>query len=233
MLMDVFSVFDDNNFNMKATSWLVWGVSLSFFLILCNSLVWSKVSGLKLLFLKINEFSLSMVCDVAGVKITGFSMVISKMFFLLLWCNLNSCVPYFFPISCHLPLGVVMSLVVWLSLVISGVLNSWEQMVAMLVPSGCPMGLSFVLVVIELLSFVVRPWTLVMRLVFNLVTGHILFGLLSETLVESVLSSSVFISALFSFAMVFYFLFELVVCCLQSYIFCILLCMYSNDHSSW
>nr|QKY75018.1 ATP synthase F0 subunit 6 [Semimytilus algosus] len=233
MLMDAFSVFDDKNFSFTYIENIVWALSL-FFLVFCASkMSWSKVSGVKKLFSLVNSFSFSVVNGVVGVKVTGFALTISSLFALLLWSNLTSCIPYFFPLSCHMPFSALFSITIWTSLVVSSLLNNWEQVVASLVPSGSPMSFAPSLVVIEIISSGVRPMTLVMRLVFNLVTGHILFGLLSEMLEKLFLSSSYMMVLPVTGAMVVYFLFEFVVCFLQSYIFCVLLCMYSEDHSSW
>nr|AXP84555.1 ATP synthase F0 subunit 6 [Perumytilus purpuratus] len=233
MLMDVFSVFDDKNFNSFPVSGVVWILSLFFLLSFVNKLLWSQLSGVKNIFVMLNLFSLDIVNKVAGFRLTGYSLIISSLFVMLLWSNLTSCTPYFFPLSCHMPFSVLFSMSIWVSLVLSSLFNSWEQVIGSLVPSGSPMSFSPLLVVIEIVSSGVRPMTLVMRLVFNLVTGQILFGLLSEMLEKNVLMLNIFNVGLLGVAMVVYFLFEFVVCFLQSYIFCVLLCMYSEDHSSW
>nr|YP_009681479.1 ATP synthase F0 subunit 6 [Mytilisepta keenae]QDO71861.1 ATP synthase F0 subunit 6 [Mytilisepta keenae] len=230
MGMDVFSVFDDNQLN--TFSWsnvFLWGWSLFLFVTLLSKLIlWLDLSRVKIVFFTIGK----LVSDVVGSSVlSGFSVVIFSLFILILWSNFTSVIPYFYPVSCHIPYIASFSLYVWMSLVISSLVNSYMQVLGSLVPSGSPMSLSPLLVLIEMVSSLIRPLVLVMRLVFNLVTGQILLGLLGETFLEVLLVGSFVNLGLVMMVSMVYSFFELFVCLLQSYIFCQLLYCYSEDHS--
>nr|YP_010580955.1 ATP synthase F0 subunit 6 [Mytilisepta virgata]UZT27178.1 ATP synthase F0 subunit 6 [Mytilisepta virgata] len=234
MVMDVFSVFDNDNFNSFSLNVLVWSWSL-FLLVtfLSKLMLWVDLTRVKSFFYTLGSFVLDFVGKVEGLKLTGFAVSIFSLFSLILWINLSSVVPYFFPVSCHVPYIASFSLYVWMGLVMSSLVNSWVQVVGSLVPSGSPMSLSPLLVLTEIVSSAVRPLVLVMRLVFNLVTGQILFGLLGEVFSEALLMGSVLNLGLLTVVMMVYSFFEIFVCVLQAYIFCQLLCSYSEDHSSF
>ena len=99
---------------------------------------------------------------------------------------------------------------------------------AHLQPLGSPALLNPFLCLIELVSSLVRPITLSVRLTANLRTGHILIALLGSGFVGGGLMSGVVVL----FLGVFYFIFEMGVCFVQSYIFTLLPVLYSDDHPS-
>nr|YP_009521279.1 ATP synthase F0 subunit 6 [Perumytilus purpuratus]AXP84515.1 ATP synthase F0 subunit 6 [Perumytilus purpuratus] len=228
MLMDVFSVFDDKNFS--ALSSVLWLASLFSLMMVLFKLFWSRKG---MVFCLVNLLRFNIESNILGFNLTGFSGLMAPLFILLFWSSLSGCVPYFFPFSCHAPFSLTFSIMIWTMLVISSMLNSWDQVLASLVPSGSPMVLCPLLVVVEVISSIIRPLTLVMRFVLNLVTGQILLGLLSEMLEYNVLACNLLISLALILVVMGYLLFEFCVSFLQSYIFCVLLSMYSNDHSYW
>ena len=95
-----------------------------------------------------------------------------------------------------------------------------------LFPPGVPAALYFIVTPIELVStFVVRPFSLAIRLWANMVAGHLLlvtFAILSATLWESV-----YVGAALPFAMLIAMTgFEILVSALQAFIFTILTAVY-------
>nr|YP_010408179.1 ATP synthase F0 subunit 6 [Brachidontes pharaonis]URF22678.1 ATP synthase F0 subunit 6 [Brachidontes pharaonis] len=242
MMLDVFSVFDMNNyFSFGPVGSLVWFLSLFSLIVFLNKKTWCG-SSLDEGFLKVLlSFMYGVVSRVQGYFFTGFSLGICTLFFLLVWMNLNNIVPFFFPMMCHLPLPMFFASFFWVILVCSSLINSWEQVVAMSVPLGCPLGLTPLMVLLETVASLVRPLTLTMRLVFNLAGGQVILGLIAELGKSLALLYGVKVSGLFgvslilmvSFGLIGFFLFEIGVGILQSYIYCMLLCMYSDDHSSW
>lgn len=101
-----------------------------------------------------------------------------------------------------------------------------SSFLAHLQPIGSPSFLNPFLCVIELVSLCVRPITLSVRLTANLTTGHILIALLGS----SFFGSGFFVLCLVGFVGAFYFIFEIAVCFIQSYIFTLLSVLYIDDH---
>jgi ATP synthase subunit 6 len=100
----------------------------------------------------------------------------------------------------------------------------------MLLPRGAPAWLSPPLVIIETIRILVRPLTLSFRLAANIRAGHIVLGLVNIYLARA-FSSFISFSTLLTIRVV-YTLFEVGICLVQAYIFCLLLSLYSDDHTS-
>nr|YP_009058846.1 ATP synthase F0 subunit 6 [Brachidontes exustus]AIM58701.1 ATP synthase F0 subunit 6 [Brachidontes exustus] len=242
MMLDIFSSFDMNCYNtMGSLSSTVWVMSF-FFLIFClNSKVWSRLSFSDSLLKMVISFMYGVVKRVQGGYFSGFSLSVCSLFFLMVWMNMNNIVPFFFPLMCHLPLPMFFACFFWGILVVSSLLNSWEQVVAMAVPLGCPLILSPLMVLLETIASIVRPITLTMRVVFNLAGGQVILGLIAELDKNLGLLYGVKFKGLAMLVIILvvvlgligFFAFEVGIGLLQSYIYCMLLCMYSEDHSMW
>ncbi|MDO5063815.1 MAG: F0F1 ATP synthase subunit A [Actinomyces bowdenii] len=98
-----------------------------------------------------------------------------------------------------------------------------------LFPPGLPKGMYLLITPIELLStFIVRPATLTLRLLCNMVAGHLLLAMtyLGTTTLLMHLQAASVLSALTGAAMIVMTLFEIFVAVLQAYIFTILSAVY-------
>jgi F-type H+-transporting ATPase subunit a len=102
---------------------------------------------------------------------------------------------------------------------------------AFFVPSGTPLALLPLLVLIELVSYIARAGSLGVRLFANMTAGHTLIKILS-TFLGQMFSSSVL---LFFVTLVPFSIFialiglELAVSVIQAYVFCVLTCSYIKD----
>jgi len=106
------------------------------------------------------------------------------------------------------------------------------------VPSGVPWPLLILLVPIELISFLVRPLTLTLRLFGNMLGGHVvmaMFGAFVAALGAFALTTggaayaALIPSALSFFMVVALTALELIVGFLQAFVFAALACVYLND----
>jgi ATP synthase subunit 6 len=81
---------------------------------------------------------------------------------------------------------------------------------------------------IELLSYVLRSFSLAIRLSANIIAGHILVHIIADfILILCTLHKLIVIIPLILLFAIF--VLELGVACLQAYIFVVLVCMYIND----
>nr|QHO63853.1 ATP synthase F0 subunit 6 [Geukensia demissa] len=242
VLTDVFSNFDDKNFNLLYFGGFEWVFGLMVCLIIYNSNIWLKCGYVYLINCCLVSFSYSMTRNVKGYYMTGFPFLVACLFMMHMFVNISNCCPYFFPISCHAPYAMLFGFGLWLTILASSVVNGWSENLASYVPESCPSFITAFMVVVESLSNFMRPFTLTMRLIFNLATGQVVLSLSSDTACAALVHHSasftsfyhelIFTSILFTVLSFFYF-FEIGVSILQSYIFCLLLCMYSNDHTDW
>lgn len=101
------------------------------------------------------------------------------------------------------------------------------EFMAHLLPMGAPRSLRPFLSLIELVRNFLRPITLSVRLRANVTAGHILITMLGLAFIRS--SGSVIILLIVIVA-TFYFLFEIVICLVQRYIFRFLPSIYMDEH---
>jgi len=115
-------------------------------------------------------------------------------------------------------------LLFWVPLILCISKTQLIAFIAHIVPYGCPTGIIFFLPLVEIVSQLIRPITLIVRLRTNLSAGHIMIYMFSYfTLLSSALSPFIYV--------VLYLLFflELAISILQAYIFVSLLSLYINE----
>ncbi|SEC05180.1 ATP synthase F0 subcomplex A subunit [Paramicrobacterium humi] len=171
--------------------------------------------------------------DLLGKKdAKRFLPILATMFFMVLAMNLTGVIP-FLNIAGTSVIGVplVLAIVSWITFVYAGIKKSPSKFVKnSLFPAGVPWPVYFVVTPIEFIStFIIRPVTLTLRLMMNMVVGHLLLVLFFAATQFFVVSLSGWFTALgvFTFAFGFAFtLFEVLVALLQAYIFTILTAVY-------
>ena len=140
-------------------------------------------------------------------------------------------IPYSFAISAQLVAVVSFSLTLWIGNVVLGLyLHGWGFF-ALFVPSGTPLALVPVLVLIEALSYASRAISLGLRLGANILSGHLLMLILGS-LIISLMSSSFlgFVSGIIPIlAVVAITILEFGIAIIQAYVFSILLSGYIKD----
>lgn len=98
-------------------------------------------------------------------------------------------------------------------------------MFAHLVPQGTPVALIPFMVVIETIRNVIRPGTLAVRLIANIIAGHLLLTLLGGTGP----SLSYIVVSLLIFSQILLLLLESAVAIIQSYVFAVLSTLYTGE----
>jgi F-type H+-transporting ATPase subunit a len=99
-------------------------------------------------------------------------------------------------------------------------------------PQGTPVFMIPVIIPIEIISFMVRPFSLLLRLFVAMISGHILMEVFASFIVNGLGSGGAvgFGVSLLSFVfLVFVGALEILVCALQAYVFALLTSLYLND----
>lgn len=231
MIIDIFSSFDPGTYSVfNLYSILIWLISI-IFLTLNHSTFWINPTRLFWLNHSFHSIINEQASRTLGGSIKGFSSIISALFFLLIISNLLGLTPYTFRITSHLIFSLSFGLPLWLSLIISRVQFSPSSFIAHLLPAGAPDWLNPFLVLVETVRTIVRPLTLSIRLIANIRAGHVVLTLLGIYTAASLFAPS-YSLVLLLLIQRFYVLFEVAICFIQAYIFCLLLTLYSDDHPS-
>ncbi|MEQ1652075.1 MAG: F0F1 ATP synthase subunit A [Hyphomicrobium sp.] len=102
---------------------------------------------------------------------------------------------------------------------------------SLFVPHGAPLVLNLLIVPIELVSFMVRPFSLALRLFVAMIAGHILIKVFGYFIVQGINAGGMGygISALSFVFIAGVGALELLVCAIQAYVFALLTSLYIND----
>jgi F-type H+-transporting ATPase subunit a len=101
------------------------------------------------------------------------------LFIYILVNNLVGMVPYSFAATSHFILTFSISFTVVLGATILGFQKHGLKFFSLFVPSGCPLGLLPLLVLIEFISYLARNVSLGLRLAANILSGHMLLNILA------------------------------------------------------
>lgn len=156
---------------------------------------------------------------------------IYALFIFILINNLVGMVPYSFATTSHFILTFGLSFTVVLGATILGFQKHGLKFFSLFVPSGCPLGLLPLLVLIEFISYLARNVSLGLRLAANILSGHMLLNILSGFTYNIMTSGLIFffLGLLpLSFIIAFSGL-ELGIAFIQSQVFVVLSCSYIKD----
>ena len=230
MISDIFSSFDPaiNNISSIFSGTILWFLRSSLLLILSTSF-WLSNSRYIIIITSCLSIINSQVSRTLGTNIKRISSLISPLFILIISVNFIGLLPYVFRSTRHLLFSIRFGTVLWLRIIISAIQYSPTTFLANLLPGGAPLWLNPFLVLIETTRIIARPITLSLRLAANIRAGHVVLTLLGAYTITTLLSSPIRFIFLFP-TEVIYTLFEVGICLIQAYIFCLLLSLYSDDH---
>lgn len=170
---------------------------------------------------------LNVVYENAGSKNVKYFPLIFTTFMIILVCNLLGMIPYSFTVTSHLIVTFSTALAIFVGMNILGILKHGKHFLSLFFPPGAPLALALLLVIIEFVSYVFRVFSLSIRLFANLMSGHTLLKILSGFAWVTVSFWGIF---LIPIGIIFLITgLELMIACLQAYIFVVLLCIYIND----
>lgn len=157
--------------------------------------------------------------------------LIYSLFTFILIGNLIGLVPYNFTIATSAIVSLGISFTIWLAVTIMGLTIHKTHFFSYFIPSGCPIALVPLLVLIELTSYLARAASSGLRLFANLLSGHTLLKILATFLYQLFGGSLlVAILTLIPFGLFLgIMLLELAVAFIQAIVFTILTCSYIKD----
>ena len=163
----------------------------------------------------------------AGMKYLSF---IFTLFMFILVGNLLGMFPYSFTWTSHII--VTFSIAFFIFLAVTVIAISKHGLVKFLkffAPSGVPKPMLFLLVPIEIISYLSRPISLSVRLFANMMAGHTLLKVIGGFVFVLGANSFIIGGVLPVAFLVALTGLEIVIAFLQAYVFAILTCLYIND----
>ena len=191
-----------------------------------NKLVPSKGSiVLESIFTTIN----TMVKEQLGKEI--YLPFVYSLFIFILIANLLGNIPYSYTITTSIIVTIGLSFTILTGVTILALYLHNLKFFSYFVPSGTPLALVPLLVLIEVISYLARAASLGLRLFANMVAGHTLMKILATFLYKMFGAGLIVgILTLVPFAIFLAIMgLELAVCVIQAYVFSILSCSYIKD----
>lgn len=173
-------------------------------------------------------FIYSLVVEQGGERGRFMFPPLFTLFFLIFTFNLLGLLPFSLTLSAHIVITFSLSFSFFVAWIIKGLVNLRMKFFGIFLPKGIPLWLAPLLVLVEILSFFLRPLSLAIRLFANMLAGHILIHIVAASVIF--LINKFFLLFFFPFIVViFIYVLEIGICFLQAYIFTILLCIYLHD----
>lgn len=230
MIRDIFSIFDPRNFTLLFPSTTVAIILNIVLLTIIQPQIWKYRQRKRIVTFPLINVIMTQLSRTLSINLKGMSSIVTALFITIIGINLIGIIPYSLSSSRHLILTLSIGLPIWLRIIISSFTYSPKKSVAHFLPDGAPEWLNPFLVIIETTRILVRPITLSFRLAANITAGHIVLTLIRLYCVGAIFSS---VSSFVFLLLVSrgYIAFELAICLIQAYIFCLLLSLYSDDHA--
>lgn len=184
-------------------------------------------SNIQYLFESIIEFIIGIIKNQIGKEGFLFLPFIFTVFIFVLCANLLSVIPFGIALTSHLIVTMWLSLSICSGIFVLGLLYNNIKFLKIFIPK-CPIALLPVLILIELFSYIIRAFSLSIRLTANILAGHTLVNIISVFIVNT-LSINILFSFLGFLGIFAILLLELGVACLQAYVMTILICIYLKD----
>jgi F-type H+-transporting ATPase subunit a len=177
------------------------------------------------------EFIANMIRSAAGEHGLMFFPLVFSLFMFVLFANIVGLVPYTFSVTSQIVVTASLALLVFFTVILCGLWQHGLHFFKLFAPSGVPILILPIIIIIEILSFFARPISHSVRLFANILAGHITLKLVAGFVTAlgglgvlgwvAATMPLVFTVALFAL--------ELLVAFLQAYVFAILTCIYLND----
>lgn len=225
IITNLFSVFDPSSSIGAPINWVRIFISLS----IITPLYWLTPTKINLLVAKATNKLHEEFKNLLGPEaFQGRTTLLIGLFLFILFNNFMGLFPYIFTASSHLALTLTLSLPLWVSFILFGWVNHTKHIFAHLVPQRTPFALIPFIVLIETIRNIIRPGTLAVRLIANIVAGHLLITLLGNQ--TAVASNFILVGLIFT--QILLLTLECAVAVIQSYVFAVLSTLYASEITS-
>ncbi len=172
----------------------------------------------------------NMADSIIGHEGRKFFPFVLTLFLFILSCNLVGMFTYFTATS-QLAVTITLAAMTLLLVIGVGVVRHGFGFFKMFLPSGVPWYMSWLIVIIEVISFLMRPITLSLRLFGNMVGGHIVLKVFAGFIITlSALGAFGVLGAVLPMlTIVALTTLEFLVAYLQAFVFAVLACVYLSD----
>lgn len=171
------------------------------------------------------------ICDTiasnAGEAGLRYRAIIFTLFVFVLMCNLVGMlpIPHAFTPTSHVSITFALALFVFFWCTFVAFKKQGWGFFNIFLPSGTPLWLAPLMILVEVFAYFARPISLAIRLAANMVAGHTILKVIASFVISGNVLFAVF-PLIFVMLLI---VFEIFIAILQAYIFMMLTCVYLND----
>lgn len=177
------------------------------------------------------EFIADMVRSTIGPEAMKFFPFIFTLFMFVLFANVLGMNPYAFTTTSHLAVTAAMAIFTVGLVLVFGIAKNGLKFFKIFAPAGLPFIMYFLIIPIEIISFISRPVSLSVRLFANMMAGHVMLKVFAIFIAWLVGLGGIWAvgSIVPMLATVAIIALEFLVAFLQAFVFAILACVYLVD----
>jgi len=231
---NILGFFDFSVTNQAVVIFLVFLLSSFFYLSLLNPkthTLYMIPTRFQVFIELLYKIVLAILMSNVGKEGQVYFPLVFTLFFYILSFNLIGLIPYSFTITSHIIVTLSLSLFFFIGINIICINKHGFRFFALFLPSGVSSILGLLLVPIEVISFIVKPFSLAIRLFANMMAGHALLKIIAGfawSLMNC--SSFLFLAYLIPFLVLIPLIgLECIVAIIQAFVFTTLCTIYLKD----
>jgi len=181
----------------------------------------------------------NMMATNIGPEGRRYTPYVFSLFMFILFANLIGMLPlgvfglHPFTVTSHLTVTGILAIVSFAIVLVVGFWRHKLHFFSLFVPHGTPKVMIPLIFVVELMSFLVRPFSLGLRLFVAMTAGHILLKVLAGFVINGLNAEALWVAPVVSLPsfilMIGISVLELLVAAIQAYVFALLTSLYLND----
>lgn len=210
---------------------------LTIIIIFCfNIILFTSLNEIKLIdkplqfiFKLIQKFLMDIILAQVGKLGVRYFNLYLLIFYLIFLSNVLGLVPFCFTVTSHIILVSFLAFIMNIAFIIIGFHKKKISFLKQFIPTSGPLILRPLIAIIEIISYLLRTFSLAIRLFANMLAGHILLVILAGFIIKFVNLGLGFFAFFPLMIMICVFFLELGICCIQAYVFLTLLSIYLAD----
>lgn len=168
--------------------------------------------------------------NTSTIHIIRYLPVFLSTFILILCLNLIGLIPYSFTVTSHIFVTFSLAIIHFFAIILLGLSFRKFNFFRIFLPSNIDNKVLFIFILlIEILSYCIRPFSLAIRLFANMLAGHTLLYIISSFWAFLIKNYFITASLIIFLCCLGIFILEICICLIQAYVFTILFILFFND----
>jgi F-type H+-transporting ATPase subunit a len=196
-----------------------------------TKLIYVKCSKIIILIVIFTTFIKNIIREIIDSEQNIHYILFISLGLILFGFNLLGLLPYSLSVTSYFSVTFTLSFIFFISFNIIGAITHQDKIVLLWLPQGTPYIVTPFIILIEIISYLTRMFSLAIRLFANIMSGHTLLKILSGFAWSLLISGGILTYfSLFPFVIIFLISgLEFAIAFLQAYVFLVLLVVYLND----